>query len=70
MAQDMLRIPRGTIRGTCLIETLLAAFEMDEFIFELKEHSSGRCSGILGVVGAPGGGGMLLVKVQTDRLGV
>lgn len=37
----MLSIPRGTIRGTVLIETILAAFEMDEIIFELREHSSG-----------------------------
>lgn len=41
MAQDMLKIPRGTIRGTVLIETILAAFEMEEIIYELREHSSG-----------------------------
>lgn len=41
ISQDMLGIPRGTIRATCLIETILAAFEMDEFIYELREHSSG-----------------------------
>ncbi|TPX35631.1 malate synthase [Synchytrium endobioticum] len=41
MAQDVLAIPRGTIRGTVLIETILAAFEMDEIIFELRDHSSG-----------------------------
>ncbi|KAG1080611.1 hypothetical protein G6F42_023280 [Rhizopus arrhizus] len=40
-SQDMLNIPRGTIRGTVLIETILAAFEMDEIIYELREHSSG-----------------------------
>ncbi|KAF7725296.1 Malate synthase, glyoxysomal [Apophysomyces ossiformis] len=40
-AQDMINIPRGTIRGTVLIETLLAAYEMDEIIYELREHSSG-----------------------------
>jgi len=34
-------MPRGTIRGTVLIETILAAFEMDEIIYELREHSSG-----------------------------
>jgi malate synthase len=34
-------IPRGTIRGTVLIETILAAFEMDEIIYELRDHSSG-----------------------------
>jgi malate synthase len=37
----MLNIPRGTIRGTVLIETLLAAYEMDEIIYELRDHSSG-----------------------------
>ena len=40
-AQDHLRIPRGTIRATVLIETILAAFEMDEILYELKEHSAG-----------------------------
>ncbi|RUP47373.1 hypothetical protein BC936DRAFT_145805 [Jimgerdemannia flammicorona] len=41
LSQDMLNIPRGTIRGTVLIETILAAFEMDEIIYELRDHSSG-----------------------------
>jgi malate synthase len=40
-AQDWLGIPRGTIRATVLIENILAAFEMDEILFELREHSSG-----------------------------
>jgi malate synthase len=40
-AQDQLGIPRGTIRATVLIETILAAFEMDEILWELREHSSG-----------------------------
>jgi malate synthase len=40
-AQDELHIPRGTIRATVLIETILAAFEMDEILYELREHSSG-----------------------------
>ncbi|KAI7857298.1 malate synthase A [Circinella umbellata] len=40
-AQDMLSVKRGTIRGTVLIETILAAFEMEEIIYELREHSSG-----------------------------
>jgi malate synthase len=40
-AQDDLGIPRGTIRATVLIETILAAFEMDEILYELREHSSG-----------------------------
>lgn len=40
-AQDELGIPRGTIRATVLIETILATFEMDEILYELREHSSG-----------------------------
>ena len=40
-AQDTLGVPRGTIRATVLIETILAAFEMDEILYELREHSSG-----------------------------
>ncbi len=41
MAQDLLNIPRGTIRATVLIETILAAFEMNEILYELKDHSAG-----------------------------
>jgi malate synthase len=41
LAQDVLGIPRGTIRATVLIETILAAFEMDEILYELREHSAG-----------------------------
>ena len=40
-AQYELGIPRGTIRATVLIETILAAFEMDEILYELREHSAG-----------------------------
>ena len=40
-AQDELGIPRGTIRATVLIETVLAAFEMDEILYELRDHSAG-----------------------------
>jgi malate synthase len=40
-AQEALGVPRGTIRATVLIETLPAAFEMDEILYELREHSSG-----------------------------
>jgi malate synthase len=40
-AQEALGIPRGTIRATVLIETLPAAFEMDEILYELREHSAG-----------------------------
>jgi malate synthase len=39
--QERLAIPRGSIRATVLIETILAAFEMDEILFELREHSAG-----------------------------
>jgi malate synthase len=41
MAQDELSIPRGTIKATVLIESILAAFEMDEILYELREHSAG-----------------------------
>ncbi len=40
-AQDELGIPRGTVKATVLIETILAAFEMDEILYELREHSAG-----------------------------
>jgi malate synthase len=40
-AQARLGLPRGTIRATVLIETILAAFEMDEILWELREHSAG-----------------------------
>ncbi len=40
-AQNALNIPQGTIKATCLIETLPAAFEMDEILYELREHSIG-----------------------------
>lgn len=40
-AQEYLGIPTGTIRATVLIETILAAFEMDEILHELKDHSAG-----------------------------
>ena len=40
-AQDALGVPRGTIRATVLIETILASFEMDEILYELRDHSAG-----------------------------
>ena len=40
-AEDELGMPRGLVRGTVLIETILAAFEMDEILYELREHSLG-----------------------------
>src|SRR5690242_2836078 len=44
-AQDELDIPTGTIRATVLIETILAAFEMEEILYELRDHSSGLNAG-------------------------
>jgi len=44
-AQDLLGIPQGTIRATVLIETITAAFEMEEIIYELRDHSSGLNAG-------------------------
>jgi len=41
MAQELLGLPRGTIKATVLIETILATFEMDEILYELREHSAG-----------------------------
>jgi malate synthase len=45
LAEDALAIPAGTIRATVLIETIPAAFEMEEILFELREHSSGLNAG-------------------------
>jgi malate synthase len=45
LAQDTLGIPRGTIRATVLIETIPAAFEMDEILYELRDHSAGLNAG-------------------------
>jgi len=45
LAQDALGIPRGTIRATVLIETIPAAFEMEEILYELREHSAGLNAG-------------------------
>ena len=45
LAQDLLGIPRGTIRATVLIETLPAAFQMEEILYELREHSAGLNAG-------------------------
>jgi malate synthase len=44
-AQDLLGLPTGTIRATVLIETITAAFEMDEILYELREHSAGLNAG-------------------------
>jgi malate synthase len=45
LAQDRLGLPRGTVRATVLIETFPAAFEMDEILYELREHSAGLNAG-------------------------
>lgn len=45
LAQDLLGIPRGTVRATVLIETITAAFEMEEILHELREHSAGLNAG-------------------------
>ena len=44
-AQDRLGLPRGSIRATVLIETILAAFEMEEILYELRDHSAGLNAG-------------------------
>ncbi|WP_328314849.1 malate synthase A [Streptomyces sp. NBC_00442] len=45
LAQELLDIPRGTVRATVLIETITAAFEMEEILYELREHSAGLDAG-------------------------
>ena len=45
LAQEKLGIPRGSVRATVLIETLPAAFEMDEILYELRDHSAGLNAG-------------------------
>ena len=44
-AQDRLEVPRGSVRATVLIETILAAFEMEEILYELRDHSAGLNAG-------------------------
>jgi malate synthase len=44
-AQEELGLDRGTIKATVLIETILAAFEMEEILYELREHSAGLNAG-------------------------
>ncbi|HYC83622.1 MAG TPA: malate synthase A, partial [Chryseosolibacter sp.] len=44
-AEDALLIPRGTIKATVLIETILAAFEMDEILYEMRDHIAGLNAG-------------------------
>jgi len=45
MVQNELGIPQGTIKATVLIETIVAAFEMDEILYELRDHSAGLNAG-------------------------
>src|SRR5277367_344163 len=45
LAQDALGIPRGSVRATVLIETIPAAFEMEEILYELRDHSAGLNAG-------------------------
>jgi malate synthase len=45
LAQELLGLPRGTVRATVLIETFPAAFEMEEILYELREHSAGLNAG-------------------------
>ena len=45
LTQNALGLPQGTIKATVLIETILAAFEMDEILYELREHSAGLNAG-------------------------
>ncbi|MFE3942952.1 malate synthase A [Streptomyces sp. NPDC059118] len=44
-AQDYVGIPRGTVRATVLIETITAAYEMEEILYELRDHASGLNAG-------------------------
>ena len=44
-AQDVVGVPRGSVRATVLIETIWAAFEMDEILYELREHAAGLNAG-------------------------
>jgi malate synthase len=44
-AQDFLRIPRGSIKATVLLEVVTSAFEMDEILYELRDHSGGLNAG-------------------------
>ena len=41
MTQDEIGVPQGSVRATVLIETILAAFEMEEILYELRDHSAG-----------------------------
>jgi malate synthase len=61
-AQERLGIPRATIKATVLIETLPAAFEMDQILYELREHSAGLNAGRWDYI-------FSTIKVMRDRPG-
>ncbi|MEW6435299.1 MAG: malate synthase A [Myxococcota bacterium] len=60
-AEDTLGIPKGTIKATVLIETLPAAFEMDEILYELRDHSAGLNCGRWDYI-------FSFIKTQPDQL--
>ncbi|CAN5600695.1 malate synthase A [soil metagenome] len=60
-SQDVLGIPRGSIRATVLIETIWAAFEMDEILHELREHAAGLNAGRWDYI-------FSMIKTFADRL--
>jgi malate synthase len=75
MAQTALGIPRGTIRATVLIETITAAFEMEEILWELREHAAGLNAGrwdyIFSIIRKfPNGRGGVLPDRQQITMGV
>ena len=49
-AEHEFSLPKGTIKATVLIETIMAAFEMDEILYELREHSAGLNCGSCGII--------------------
>ena len=49
MPRKQLGVPRGSIRATVLIETIHAAFEMEEILYELREHAAGTQRGPMGL---------------------
>src|SRR5258708_25224388 len=44
-AQDALAVPRGSVRATTLVETIWAAYEMEEILYELRDHAAGLNAG-------------------------
>ena len=62
-AEDAFGLARGTLRATVLIETLPAAFQMDEILYELREHSLGLNAGRWDYI-------FSMIKCFRDRPGV